>query len=99
MPSRSSISKAAAQEAKSRSSAKDAPRVMQSERIRISWSTVIAPPQVPLGQRSSSYSHASRPSFPASSAQALISENHSSPIYCVARPVRECMKNPPKPIC
>ena len=67
--------------------------------MRSRASSVTFPPQLPLGQRSSSYSHASRPRFAPASARALMQSNHSSPMYSVISPERECMKNPPKPIC
>ena len=67
--------------------------------MRSRASSVTLPPQLPLGQRSSSYSHASRPRFAPASARALMQSNHSSPMYSVISPERECIKNPPKPIC
>ena len=67
-------------------------------RILFSFAKVTVPPQVPLGQRSSSYSHASSPCSAPYSAQRRIRRNHSSPRYSVSSPVRECMKNPPNPM-
>ena len=72
--------------------------VMTKDFIRYLGSAVTLPPALPLGQRSSSYSHASMSSRWASSATALVSSNHSRPKYSVISPARACMKNPPRPI-